>query len=159
MKATLGSLLITVAISFPALAQQAPSDTDARHKVQGSVTVKVHDAWVSNDAAAYAKLFTTNGVFVHITGKASVGRQEIEQAVQGIMDQLGGVKSFDSTVDQAQTLPDGTIWSIGHATIGGNKTSIKDHWASVSVPSEDGRSIRMLSLGLDVTPEQTAASH
>lgn len=153
MRAILPCLAIAITMAAPALAQPRLSDTEAKQKVQ-EVTAKVRDAYESNDAAAYAKQFTADGVLVGITGKTFQGRQQIEQAVQDVMKSMGGIKSFEATTDEAHALPDGTIWAFGHATIAGKQTSIKDHWIAVDVPDGNVWHIRMLSIGVDVPPPQ-----
>jgi uncharacterized protein (TIGR02246 family) len=155
MRTILSFLVIAITMSAPAFAQPRLSDSDAKQKSQ-EVAAKVRDAYMSNNAAAYAQQFTGDGVLVGVTGKTFQGRQQIEQAVADVMKRLGGVKSFEAITDEAHAMPDGTIWAIGHATIAGNQSSIKDHWAAVDVPDGNELHIRMLSIGVDVPPPQQA---
>ncbi|MBV8455503.1 MAG: SgcJ/EcaC family oxidoreductase [Acetobacteraceae bacterium] len=139
----------------PAFAQPRLSDSEAKQKIQ-EVAAKVREAYQGNNAGAYAKQFSSDGALVGVTGKTFQGRQQIEQAVEDVMKRVGGIKSFEATADEAHALPDGTIWAIGRATIAGNQTTIKDHWASINVPDGNELHIRMLSLGVDVPPPQPA---
>jgi uncharacterized protein (TIGR02246 family) len=139
--------LVTVIICIPAFAQQ-PSP-NVQQKLD-SLGTKVRDAYVKNDAAAYAKNYTSDAVLVTGTGKILRGQQGIEQATNTTISSLGGIKDFQVQIDEAHALPDGTVWEIGHATIIGNQKEIKDHFTAVAVPEGDGYALKMVNIGLDV---------
>jgi uncharacterized protein (TIGR02246 family) len=95
---------------------------DVKQKLD-TLAAKVHDAYAKNDAAAYARAFTSDGILVTGTGKVLRGQEEIEQATKTTISSLGGIKDFQIQIDEAHALPDGTVWQIGHATIIGNEKS------------------------------------
>lgn len=105
MKA-LVSFLASAIICVPALAQQ-PSP-NVQQKLDG-LGAKVREAYVKNDAAAYAKAYTSDGILVTGTGKILRGQQEIEQATNTTISSLGGIKDFQVQIDEAHALPDGTV--------------------------------------------------
>jgi uncharacterized protein (TIGR02246 family) len=146
MKAWLSFLATTIGC-VSAFAQQPPPDV--KQKLD-TLAAKVRDAYAKNDAAAYARAFTSDGILVTGTGKVLRGQEEIEQATKTTISSLGGIKDFQIQIDEAHALPDGTVWQIGHATIIGNEKEIKDHFTVVDVPAGDGFAIRMLNIGLDV---------
>jgi uncharacterized protein (TIGR02246 family) len=146
MKAWL-SFLATAVVCVPAFAQQSPPDV--KQKLD-TLIARVRDAYVKNDAAAYARAFTSDGILVTGTGKILRGQQEIEQATKTTLSSLGGTKDLQVQIDELRALPDGTAWYIGHATIIGNQKEIKDHFTVVAVPEGDGYALEMLNIGLDV---------
>jgi uncharacterized protein (TIGR02246 family) len=146
MKAWL-SFLATAIVCVSAFAQQPPPDV--KQKLD-SLTAKVRDAYVKNDAAAYAKAYTSDGILVTGTGKILRGQQGIEDATRTTISSLGGIKDFQVQIDESHALPDGTVWYIGHATITGNQKEIKDHFTAVAVPEGDGLRLKMVNIGLDV---------
>jgi uncharacterized protein (TIGR02246 family) len=146
MKAWL-SFLGTAVVCIAAFAQQPPPDV--KQKVD-SLIAKLRDAYVKNDAAAYARAFTSDGILVTLTGKVLRGQQEIEQATKTFMSSLGGTKDLQVQIEELHALPDGTVWHIGNATIIGNQKEIKDHYTVVAVPEGNGYVYKMLNIGLDV---------
>ena len=146
MKAWL-SFLATTVICVSAYAQQPPPDL--KQKLE-SLTTKLHDAYVKNDPAAYARAYTSDGILVTGTGKVLRGQEEIEQATKTTISSLGGIKDFQVQIAEAHALPDGTVWQIGHATITGNQKEIQDHFAAVLVPEGDGLALKMVNIGIDV---------
>jgi ketosteroid isomerase-like protein len=78
MKAWL-SFLATAIVCASAFAQQPPQDV--KQKLD-SLAAKVREAYVKNDAAAYAKAYTSDGILVTGAGKVLRGQQEIEQATR-----------------------------------------------------------------------------
>ncbi len=135
------------ATTVSAVAQQPPPDV--KQKLD-SLIAKVRDAYVKNDAAAYARAFTSDGILVAGTGKVLRGQQEIEQATKTTISSLGGTKDLQVEIDELHALPDGTVWYIGHATITGNQKEIKDHFTVVAVAEGNGYALKMLNIGLDV---------
>jgi uncharacterized protein (TIGR02246 family) len=139
-------------VGGPVRAQQSTTisnEADARQKVTNVIS-KNRDAYLSGDAAAYARQFTNDGVLIAATGKVSRGREAIEQATQEFMKRLGGIKSFEAPLDEVHVLPDGTIWDFGHATlVDGHQTTTKSHWAAVHVLNGSEVAIRMLIIGID----------
>jgi len=113
MKAWL-SFLATAVVCVSAFAQQPPPDV--KQKVD-SLIAKLRDAYVKNDAAAYARAFTSDGILVTLTGKVLRGQQEIEQGTKTFISSLGGTKDLQVQIEELHALPDGTVWYIGHATI------------------------------------------
>jgi uncharacterized protein (TIGR02246 family) len=145
MKAWL-SFLATAVVCLSAFAQQPPPDV--KQKVD-SLIAKLRDAYVKNDAAAFAEAFTSDGILVTLTGKVLRGRQEIEQGTKTFMSSLGGTKDLQVQIEELHALPDGTLWYIGHATIVGNQKEIKDHYTVVAVPEGNGYAYKMLNIGVD----------
>jgi len=144
MKAWL-SFLATAVVCVSAFAQQPPPDV--KQKVD-SLIAKLRDAYVKNDAAAYARAFTSDGILVTLTGKVLRGQQEIEQGTKTFISSLGGTKDLQVQIEELHALPDGTVWYIGH-TIVGNQKEIKDHYTVVDVPEGNGYAYKMLNIGLD----------
>jgi uncharacterized protein (TIGR02246 family) len=154
----LGSTALVLAASLglivggPVRAQQSTTisnEADARQKVT-NVIARTRDAYLSGDAAAYARQFTNDGVLIAATGKVSRGREAIAQATRDFIRHLGGIKSFEAPLDEVHVLPDGTIWDFGHATlVDGNQTTTKSHWAAVHVPNGSEMAIQMLIVGID----------
>src|ERR1700757_1902852 len=71
MKAWL-SFLATAVVCVSAFAQQPPPDV--KQKVD-SLIAKLRDAYVKDDAAAFARAFTSDGILVTLTGKVLRGQQ------------------------------------------------------------------------------------
>src|SRR6516164_2057106 len=113
MKAWL-SFLATAVVCVSAFAQQPPPDV--KQKVD-SLIAKLRDAYVKNDAAAYARAFTSDGILVTLTGKVLRGQQEIEQATKMAISSLGGTKDLQVQTEELHALPDGTVWYIGNAKL------------------------------------------
>ena len=95
-------------------AQQPPPDV--KQKVD-SLIAKLRDAYVKNDAAAYARAFTSDGILVTLTGKVLRGQREIEQATKMAISSLGGTKDLQVQTEELHALPDGTVWYIGNAKL------------------------------------------
>jgi uncharacterized protein (TIGR02246 family) len=148
-------IAVSIAMCIPAFAQAAAGDATAKQRTE-KVLTKVQEAYVKNDAAAYASLFATDGVLIAPTGKTFRGQEQVKDATEFLIKQVGGIKSFEYTIDEAHALPDGTVWAFGHATISGNKATVKDHWAAVDIAHGDELQIRMLSLGANLPPPQQA---
>ena len=115
----------------------------------GNLIAKLRDAYVKNDAGAFARAFTSDGILVTLTGKVLRGQQEIEQGTKTFISSLGGTKDLQVQIEELHALPDGTVWYIGHATIVGNQREIKDHYTVVAVPEGNGYAYKMLNIGVD----------
>ena len=136
-------------LALATAAHAADSDADAKQKMENHLA-KVRAAHQHEDAAAFAQLFTPDGVLVGVTGKVFRGRDEIAKAMQVVYTNLGGVKAFNGTVDEAHPLPDEMIWTIGHAKFTGGQKTFADHWGSLCVPAGDGVQTKMLIIGVDM---------
>ena len=121
MKAWL-SFLATAVVCVSAFAQQPPPDV--KQKVD-SLIAKLRDAYVKNDAAAYARAFTSDGILVTLTGKVLRGQQEIEQGTKTFISSLGGTKDLQVQIEELHALPDGTVWYIGHGQLSATKKKSK----------------------------------
>ena len=151
MRSLMALPIVTLALCAPAFAQHKADDADAKKQVE-AVTAEIRSAYAKNDAAAYARTFTQDGIIVAPTGKVFAGQKQVEQETQGLIKATGGIKSFDATIEEAHALSDGTVWAIGGATIVGSNRTLKVHWAAVDVPENGALKIRMLSVGADVPP-------
>jgi uncharacterized protein (TIGR02246 family) len=147
-----------VMLATPALAQQKATDPAAMQKL-ASFNTGFIAAFKKEDAAALSTFYATNAVYVGVTGKVFKGRQQVEEAYTILFKQVGGLKSVETTPDEAHSLRDGTIWGIGHATITGNTATYNNHYAALYVPQGKELKLRMLSIGANVQPQpQTAQS-
>jgi len=140
--------------TFATAAYAADADMDAKQKIENNLE-RVRTVHQHEDAVAFAQMFTPDGVLIGITGKVFHGRDEITKAMQVVYANLGGVKKFDDAVDEAHALPDGTIWSFGHAKFTGGQKTIANHWVVLGVAAGDSVQIKMLVIGIDMPPPET----
>jgi uncharacterized protein (TIGR02246 family) len=152
VESMLDVVTLAIVLALATAASAAGQETDAKQKIENNLE-RVRAAHQHEDAAAFAQMFAPDGVLIGITGQVFRGRDEITKAMQVVYANLGGVKNFEDAVDEAHPLPDGTIWSFGHAKFTGEKKTIPDHWGALGVPDGDGMQIKMLVIGIDLPPQ------
>ena len=144
-------LLIAAA---PALAQQKAASNNRAMKEAKLLEKKVTEVVNKKDAAGYAALYTSNGIFLAPDGSSSKGHAAIE-ALQAATFKAWGDYKFAVVTKDAGTIGNG-IWTIDEATIDGKgpngPISIRSHVLNILVPQGKDWKIAVTSVGLNVTP-------
>ncbi len=94
----------TLCANYPALAQQAVSDSDAQEAAT-TFTNAWDNAYNANNPAAIAALFTKDGVFLTGSGTMLTGQKQIETAIAARI-QKGWTKE---TIRVIQAHPEGNV--------------------------------------------------
>jgi uncharacterized protein (TIGR02246 family) len=154
-KAIVTAFAVALALAVtPALAQQKSAPTDRAMEAATAMAKKVTDAINKKDAAGYAALYTSDGVFVGPDGKAVKGAAAIT-ALQAATFKAWGDFKFSATTQEARATGN-RVWAIVDATIDGKgpngPISLRSHVLNVYVPEGKGWKIAVTSVGLNVTP-------
>lgn len=159
MKALLTSLVLLVCLSLPAQAQSKQISPAEAKKQADAVATRFNEAWNTHNAAALAKLFAPDAVFVLPTAKVLKGPEEVKQFYAAFLDGPGKNLTHKAVVDAVRVVGPTSVWAIGHTTITTEGKIVgKSHWGAVYRVTGGHMLAEMLNVGTDVKPPPTASA-